>query len=71
MKIIANNYQPKDIMRIIREWTELTQKDFGDSVGRSRDGIQKYESGKRKYTFETLMLFCEKHNIKVTIEKIK
>ena len=69
MKIIANNYSAPDIMRIIREWTELTQKDFATSVNRSRDGIQKYENGKRKYTFETFMIFCKKHNIKVTIEK--
>ncbi len=71
MKIVANNYQVQDVMRIIREWTELTQKEFAKSVNRSRDGIQKYESGKRKITFETFMMFCRKHNIKVTIEKIK
>ncbi len=69
MKIIANNYLPKDVMRIIREWTELTQKDFAKSVNRSREGIQKYETGKRKFTFETFMQFCKEHDIKVTIEK--
>lgn len=71
MKIVANDYTAQDVMRIIREWTELTQKDFADSVNRSRDGIQKYESGKRHFTFETFITFCKKHNIKVTIEKIK
>jgi len=28
MKIIANDYTPKEIIRIIREWTELSQKEF-------------------------------------------
>ncbi|MEG0025859.1 MAG: helix-turn-helix transcriptional regulator [Bacilli bacterium] len=71
MKIIANNFNEQDIMRMIREWTELTQKDFAKTVNRSRDGIQKYESGKRKYTFETFMTFCKIHNIKITLEKEK
>lgn len=69
MKIIANNYQSKDVIRFIREWTELTQKDFGKSINKSYGCIQKYESGMRKITFENFMKLCQKHDIKVTIEK--
>jgi len=28
MKLIANNYEPRDIIKIIREWTELSQKNL-------------------------------------------
>ena len=35
MKFIANDYTPKEIIRIIREWTELTQKEFGKTINRS------------------------------------
>jgi len=69
MKITANNYEPKDIIRIIREWTELTQKDFAKSINRSRDSIQKIESGKRGYNISTLLQIANIYNITITIEK--
>ncbi len=69
MKIIANDYEPKDIIKIIREWTELTQKDFGKSINRSQRGIQDYEAGRRCYNINTLLDIAEKHNLKITIEK--
>lgn len=71
MKMIANNYEPKDIIKIIREWTELTQKDFGKSINRSLRGIQDYESGRRCYNINTLLDIAEKHNLTITIEKKK
>ena len=49
MKIIANEYSPNDIIRIIREWTELTQKEFGKSIHRSEKGIQAFELGTKNF----------------------
>ena len=69
MKIIANNYEPKDIIKIIREWTELTLTDFGKSINRSLRGIQDYEAGRRCYNINTLLDIAEKHNLTITIEK--
>ena len=69
MKITANDYEPKDIIKIIREWTELTQKDFAKTINRTRDSIQKIESGKRGYSMSTLLDIAEKHNLTITIEK--
>lgn len=69
MKIIANNYEANDIIKIIREWTGLTQKDFAKSINRTRDGIQKIETGKRGYNINTLLYIAKKHNLKITIEK--
>lgn len=71
MKMIVNNYEPKDIIKIIREWTELTQKDFGKSINRSLRGIQDYEAGRRCYNINTLLDIAEKHNLTITIEKKK
>ena len=28
MKIIANEYEPKEVFKILREWTELTQEEL-------------------------------------------
>lgn len=69
MKINSDNYDTKDIIRIIREWTGLTQKEFGKSINKSERTIQEYEAGRRRYYFETLKLICKVHKIKITIEK--
>lgn len=71
MRIVANNYEAKDIIKIIREWTELTQKDFGKSINRSQRGIQDYEAGRRSYTINTLLEIAKTHNLTITIEKKK
>ena len=69
MKIIANNYESKMVMKILREWTEKTQEQLGRDICLSRITIQKYESGERRYAFETLMEIANKYGITVTIEK--
>lgn len=35
MKIDATNYTTEEILKIIREWTGLTQKEFDSSINRS------------------------------------
>ncbi len=69
MKIIANDYTPEQIIRIIREWTELSQKDFGKTINRSESGIQAYELGNRNYNMQTLIQIANKHGITITLEK--
>lgn len=69
MKIIANNYEAKDIIKFIRESTELTQEEFGKSINKSLRTIQDYESGRRRYNIETLLDIAKKHNLTITIEK--
>lgn len=69
MKIIANNYTSQEIIRIIREWTELTQKDFGNKIHRSERGIQAFELGTRNYDVKTLLQIANTYHLKITIEK--
>lgn len=69
MKINANSYSPKELIKILREWTELNQCDFGKSIGKSHGAIRKYESGERDFTYKTLIDICKKHNIKIVLEK--
>ncbi len=69
MELKFNDYEPKDIIRIIREWTEDTQKDFGKSIGKSERTIQDYESGRRRYYAETLKQICKIYSINIIIEK--
>lgn len=69
MKVIANNYTPEQIIRIIREWTELSQRDFGKTIHRSESSIQAYELGNRNYNMQTLIQIANTHGITITIEK--
>ena len=69
MKIIASDYEPKDIIKIIREWSELTQPKFGKTINRSERAIQDYESGRRFYNIKTLLQIAKAHNLTITIEK--
>ena len=69
MKIIANDYTPAEIIRIIREWSELSQKDFGKTVHRSERSIQSFELGERSYNMQTLLQIADAHGLQITIEK--
>lgn len=69
MKIVANNYEPKDVMRIIREWTDLTQTDFSKKINRSKRTVQDYEAGITNYTFKMLLDIAKKNGITITLEK--
>ena len=71
MRIKANNYQAKEIIRIIREWTELTQKEFGETISRSRDSINNIENGRNRMFLNDFIDMCKKHNIEIIIEKKK
>lgn len=69
MKIIANDYKAKDVMRIMREWSGKKQADFGKDINLSGMTIQGYERGVRRYTFETLLKVAKKYGYTITIEK--
>ena len=71
MKINASNYSAEEILKIIREWTELTQEQFAEKTKVSKGTIQNYEQGKRNYTFKWLLDVCKKNNIKIIFEKNK
>ncbi len=69
MKIKANDYSAAEIVKIIREWTELSQKDFAESLGRSRDSINNIENGRNRIFLNTLLEIAKKYDIEITIEK--
>ena len=69
MKLIANDYEPKDIIRIIREWTNLKQSDFGATINRSKRTVQDYEAGITNYNVSMLLDIAKKNDIIITLEK--
>ena len=69
MKIIANDYEAKDVVKIIREWTELNQKDFGKTLNRSRDSINNIENGRNRMFLNDFIKMCNTHKVKIYIIK--
>lgn len=70
MKIIANNYKPNEVFKIIREWTELTQSELAKELGyKNYHTIKQIERGINSFTFQNLMKIAKKHNLIITIEK--
>lgn len=69
MKILANNYNSKDIIKIIREWTEKSQKDFGKTFNKTRDSINNYENGRNRIYLNDFLEMCKNNNIKITLER--
>ncbi len=71
MRFIANDYEPKEIIKIIREWSEETQEEFSKHINRSKDTIQSYELGRAKISLDKFLELAKSQKIKITIEKIK
>jgi len=69
LKIRANDYKPNEIAKIIREWTGLTQRQFGETLHRSRHTVQSIELGRSNIYLHTLLDMADRHGIEITIEK--
>ncbi len=70
MKLIANEYEPKDVFKILREWTELTQEQIGLAMGKKGRSWAKFiENGKSRFYFDDVMKMCKKYGITMILEK--
>lgn len=71
MRFNLNDYEIQDVMRILREWSELNREDFGHSIGKSAKTIKSYENGERNYTVQLLKDIAKQYDIDVIFEKRK
>lgn len=69
MKLKAKDYYHNEIIKILREWTELNQYTFGKRIHKSARVISDYETGKSHCSLETFMEICREFDIEITIEK--
>ena len=71
MKVVIKNYEytKGELIKIMREWSEKTQKQFAKELGKSEISIQKYEADQVNYGIQTLLDIARKNNITITIEK--
>lgn len=69
MQLKANDYETKDIPRIIREWTGLSQKEFAKTLKKSKRTIEAWEYGQTTMNLKTFLKMCKEHNIEVIVRK--
>jgi len=69
MQFNLNDYSRGDIIKIIREWTELTQAEFGERIGKSRATIQDYELNKTNYGIDFIKKIAEEFDLTITVRK--
>lgn len=68
MKINANNYKANEILKFIRQNSNLTQKDFAKSINKSEDWQYSNECGRSRYFFSDLLEIAEKYNLEIIIQ---
>lgn len=69
MEIKMNNFRSKDIMRFIREATDLTQEEFGKAIGKKgRSWANKVENGVRNVYLEDFLKVANVFDIEITIK---
>lgn len=71
MEFKANNYNRAEIIKMIREWTELTQQDFADKIGKSKMTVQAYERDLSSYNIDTLLEIAKEFDIEIIVKKKK
>ncbi len=69
MEINTKEYSPGEILRFMREATNLSQKEFADSLCKSKDWLRKNEYGITNYYFKDLIMIARKHGFTITIKK--
>ena len=71
MKFNAKDYSQGDIIRIIRGWSGLTQKDFAKVVGKSKRTIEQYEVGTVNYNINFIQKMSKEFDIDIVFTKSK
>lgn len=49
MEIKANNYMPNEILRFIRQNSNLTQEELANKLGKSKNWVKNNEQGLNRY----------------------
>ena len=63
MEIKANKYKPNEILKFIRQNTNLTQKEFAKAINTTQSVISTYENGQTSIQTSFLYDICIKYHI--------
>lgn len=71
MKLDVNNYKNNEVVRILRDYSNLTQKDFAKELKKNVRTLQRYEAGDINIDLELIRKICEICDLTITIESKK
>ena len=71
MEIKANNYRPNEILKFIRQNSNLTQEELAKKLSKSKNWVKNNEQGLNRYFFEDLMKIANICNVEVIIKDKK
>lgn len=67
MDFKANDYEPGEVLRFIRQSTGKTQKEFGKDIKKSKDWVQSNELGRSDYKFKDLLELAKINKIEIRV----
>lgn len=67
MEIKITEFNPNEVVRIMRDTTGLSQTEFGKSINRGRDSISNIERGTNNVFFKTIIEIAKEHNLELIL----
>lgn len=71
MEFKANKYNGKDIIKFIRENSNLTQKEFANKINKTRDWQASIEIGRCNCSIDDLIKIANNYNLEIIIKDKK
>ena len=68
MEIKANKYKANEVLKFIRQNTNLTQKEFAKRINKSEDWQYSNESGRSRYFFSDIIEIANKYDLEIVIK---
>jgi len=68
MDFKADQYDPNEILRFVRQCAGKTQAEFGKDIDKSREWVQANELGRTNYLFKDFLKLCKKNDIEIIIK---
>ncbi len=68
MKLNVKEYTNGDVIRFLREYASMTQKELADKLNKNVRTVQRYEAGDIKIDLEIVRSICELCDLSLIIE---
>lgn len=71
MEFKAKDYKPNEILKFIRQSSDLTQEELAKKLNKSKNWVKNNEQGLNRYFFEDLVKIANLCNVEIIFKKIK
>lgn len=71
MKVNLKDYSNADVIKFLREYRNMTQKELASILNRNVRTIQRYEAGEINIDLETIKNICKLFDLNLIIESKK